>query len=263
MANEMGTGQCQYFVHFHQLEGGCLLLIHLNCVARVIGAESPAISLLFIPNTLDMNDIGSYVRLLILAWGETWETSETHKHYRHDSKNQKSNILLLVVLTLPHGLPRLHHRDLLLFQRYEVIQLCKAICELQKCKTRRLGQGSPTLPEISSADLRMSSISSMLLWISMSRGSTSGTVFPRAKCCNVFSKRSATSFCSVVIRCMISKSRFMLLICPCSSPSFPISRNGTMRSLRPLSTSVCASLEKILAHSQYCSAPKECLLACI
>lgn len=49
----------QYFVHLHQLEGGCLPLIHLNCVARVIGAESPAISLLFIPNTLDMNDIGS------------------------------------------------------------------------------------------------------------------------------------------------------------------------------------------------------------
>lgn len=53
----------------------------------------------------------------------------------------------------------------------------------------------------------------------------------------------------------------MLLICPCSSPSLPISRNGTIKSLRPLSTSVCANLENIRAHSQYCSAPKECLVA--
>lgn len=36
------------------------LHIHLNCSAKVIGAPVPAISLLFIPKTLDMNDIGNW-----------------------------------------------------------------------------------------------------------------------------------------------------------------------------------------------------------
>lgn len=95
----------------------------------------------------------------------------------------------------------------------------------------------------------------------MRSGSTSGPGFFPDICLMILSSFSITSCCSVVTRSMISRSRTTLLICPCSSPSFPMSRKGTMRSLSPLSTSVWARRENILAHSQYCSAPNECLVA--
>lgn len=39
------------------------LHISLNCCSRDIGASGPEISLLFIPNMLDMNARGSYITI--------------------------------------------------------------------------------------------------------------------------------------------------------------------------------------------------------
>lgn len=49
--------------------------------------------------------------------------AETYENDCDDGKDQESDILLLVVLALFHGLPRLYDGDLLLFQRDEVVQL--------------------------------------------------------------------------------------------------------------------------------------------
>lgn len=124
IAKEMGTDMV-VSSGFLRDTGGWFVLIHLNCSLSVIGAPGPAISLLFMPKTLEMNDMGSYmmsvsllyVGLLLVAG------SVTHKNHCHDSEHEKSDVLSLVVLPLPHGLPRLHNGDLLLLERDKIVQL--------------------------------------------------------------------------------------------------------------------------------------------
>jgi hypothetical protein len=95
-----------------------------------MGESLPAISLLFIPNTLDMKDIGNWEKLTerkisktpIVATG--WVDGLcTNEDYSDHGKDEESDILFPGILSLLHRLPRLHHGDLLLLQRDEIIQL--------------------------------------------------------------------------------------------------------------------------------------------
>lgn len=47
----------------------------------------------------------------------------TYENHSDDCEHQQGDVLLLVVLALFHGLPRLDNGDLLLLQRDEVVQL--------------------------------------------------------------------------------------------------------------------------------------------
>lgn len=59
MLSEIGTLTRQQGYE-ERMQSCCFILIHLNWSASVIGESLPAISLLFMPKTLDMNDIGNW-----------------------------------------------------------------------------------------------------------------------------------------------------------------------------------------------------------
>lgn len=83
----------------------------------------PAISLLFIPKMLDIKDIGnSTVPSNVSNWSIMRNNEigniyiSTYKDDSDNCKHEERNVLFLVVFALLHGLPCLHHSDLLLFQ---------------------------------------------------------------------------------------------------------------------------------------------------
>lgn len=122
----------------------------------------------------------------------------TYEDDSHHRKDQEGDILFPGVFGFFHRLPRLYDGDLLLLQRYKIVQLVSSLAVTGKTGSDMI-EHAPTLVEIPSAVRPMSSKSCIQFWISVSNDSILTVVLPGESCCTHFSNFWNTSSCSLVM----------------------------------------------------------------
>lgn len=122
----------------------------------------------------------------------------TYEDDSHHRKDQEGDILFSGVFGFFHRLPRLYDGDLLLLQRYKIVQLVSSSVANGKSGADMI-EHAPTLVEIPSAVRPMSSKSCIQFWISVSNDSMLPVVLPRESCGTHLSNFCNTSSCSLVM----------------------------------------------------------------